>query len=123
MRRILKRLRRSVGVEELDLTEYSDRLFLPPSEYTGASFGTLTWSDGGRNVSLMATNIFQGVDSGVTPLSLERGQRLPKYGRKQAQFLSLPIWWSSRRFLTSPGAMSKSLSNASLQTEIMAEES
>ncbi len=53
MRRILKRLRRSVGVEELDRMEPSDTALLPPSEYAGASIGTLTWSEGGLRVSLM----------------------------------------------------------------------
>lgn len=53
MRRILKRLRRRVGVEELDRTEPSDTALLPQSEYAGASFGTLTWSEGGLRVSLM----------------------------------------------------------------------
>ncbi|TNN45647.1 hypothetical protein EYF80_044162 [Liparis tanakae] len=42
MRRILKRLRLSVGVEELERTEPSDTPWRPPSEYDGASFGTLT---------------------------------------------------------------------------------
>lgn len=42
MRRILKRLRRSVGVEELDRTDPSDTALPPPSEYAGASLGTLT---------------------------------------------------------------------------------
>lgn len=42
MRRILKRLRRSVGVEELDRTDPSDTALHPPSKYAGASFGTLT---------------------------------------------------------------------------------
>lgn len=53
MRRILKRLRRSVGVEELDRMEPSDTTLHPPSEYAGASFGMLTWSEGGLRVSLM----------------------------------------------------------------------
>lgn len=58
MRRILKRLRRSVGVEELDRMEPSDTTLPPPSEYAGASFGTLTWSEGGLRVSLMALTSF-----------------------------------------------------------------
>lgn len=53
MRRILKRLRRRVGVDELDRTEPSDTALFPPSEYAGASFGTLTWSEGGLRVSVM----------------------------------------------------------------------
>lgn len=57
IRRILKRLRRRVGVEELDRTEPSETALLPPSEYAGASFGTLTWSEGGLRVSLMVLTI------------------------------------------------------------------
>lgn len=53
MRRILKRLRRSVGVEELDRMDPSDTMLPPPSEYAGASLGTLTWSEGGLRVSVM----------------------------------------------------------------------
>lgn len=58
MRRILKRLRRSVGVEKLDRTEPSDTVLAPPSEYAGASFGTLTWSEGGLRASLMLLTSF-----------------------------------------------------------------
>ena len=53
MRRILKRLRRRVGVDEQDFTEQSDGKWFPPSEYSGPSFGTLTWRDGGRSLSPM----------------------------------------------------------------------
>lgn len=53
IRRILKRLRRSVGVEELECTQPSDTAGPPPSEYTGPSFGTLTWREGGLRVSPM----------------------------------------------------------------------
>lgn len=53
MRRILKRLRRSVGVEALDRMDPSDTVLPPPSEYPGASLGTLTWSEGGLRVSVM----------------------------------------------------------------------
>lgn len=58
MRRILKRLRRSVGVEELDRMEPSDTMLPPPSEYAGASFGVLTWSEGGLRVSLIVLASF-----------------------------------------------------------------
>lgn len=68
MRRILKRLRRSVGVEELDRMEPSDTKLPPPSEYTGASFGTLTWSEGGLRVSLMVLTSFE--KKPVAPLVL-----------------------------------------------------
>ena len=58
MRRILKRFRRSVGVEELDRIEPSDTALRPPSEYAGASIGTLTWSEGGLRESLMVLTGF-----------------------------------------------------------------
>lgn len=54
MRRILKRLRRSVGVEELECMEPSDTMLPPPSEYAGPSFGTLTWSEGSLRLSVMS---------------------------------------------------------------------
>lgn len=58
MRRILKRLRRNVGVDELDLMEPSDTTTPPPSEYTGPSLGMLTCSDGGLSVSLIVLSSF-----------------------------------------------------------------
>lgn len=58
MRRILKRLRRIVGVEELDRMKPSDTMLPPPSEYTGASFGMLTWSEGGLRPTLMVLTGF-----------------------------------------------------------------
>ena len=57
MRRILKRLRRSVGVDEQDFVEQSDAKWFPPSEYSGPSFGTLTWRDGGRSLSPMMLDL------------------------------------------------------------------
>lgn len=69
MRRILKRLRRSVGVEELDRMEPSDTTLLPPSEYAGASVGMLTWSEGGLRVSLMVLKTFSKIK--MPPLKCE----------------------------------------------------
>lgn len=60
MRFILNLFLRRVGVEELEGMEQSETALLPPSEYTGASLGTLTCSEGGLRVSLMVLASFQG---------------------------------------------------------------